>query len=96
MYIAIPCDSDWIDPYKAGLKELGISIMELSKYGTIKVIQNAKKRTMKKRVKYDMLVRIAWRCASFSLRTHAQRLARTTESGLRFQALAVRKTKKST
>jgi hypothetical protein len=93
MYVAVPCESTWIEQYRPMLKEKGIGIMELSKYGTIKVIMSAKRRTMKKKAKYGLLVRLAWRCASYSLRTHTQRLARTTASGIRYQDLAERKAK---
>jgi hypothetical protein len=94
MYIAVPSESTWIEKYKPRLKELGIGIMELNRYGSIHIKLNAKRRTMKKKVKYSLLVRLAWRCASFSLRTHTHRLARTTASGLRYQDLAERRAKK--
>jgi hypothetical protein len=95
MYIAIPDNSAWMDQYKPRLKELGIGLMVLGKYGTIRVSIPAKKRTMKKKAKYGLLVRLAYRCATFSLRTHRQRLARTTASGFRYQDLAEKKAKKS-
>lgn len=93
LYIAVPFESSWIDRYKPQFKELGVGIISMTQSGTVRVVQNAKRRTMKKRIKYALLTRIAWRCASFSLRTHAQRLSRTTESGLRYQELALRKIK---
>jgi hypothetical protein len=93
MYIAVPDGSTWMDQYKPRLKELGIGLMVLGKYGVIKITNPAKKRTMKKKAKYSLLVRLAYRCASFSLRTHKQRLARTTASGLRYQDLAERRKK---
>lgn len=84
MYIAIPKDSTWIDQYRSRLKELGIGIMELNTYGEIRVIQNAKRRTMKKRTKYDMLARLVWRCGTYSLKTHRRKYAATSINGIRY------------
>jgi hypothetical protein len=87
MYFAIPHDSKWIEPYRARLRELGIGIMALTSSGSLEIIQFAKRRTMKKREKYGLLVRLAYRCATFSPRTHTSRRNKTTDSGFRYQEL---------
>lgn len=89
-YIAVPSGSDWINEYKDGLKAIGIGIMELTKCGTIKVKVGAKQRTMKKKIKYEMLIRLAWRSGTYSLRTHLRRKMATTASGMNYQDLVSR------
>jgi hypothetical protein len=87
MYFAIPHGSTWIEPYRIRLRELGIGIMSLTSTGSLEIIQFAKRRIMKKAQKYRILVRLAYRCATFSPRTHTSRRNKTTASGFRYQEL---------
>jgi hypothetical protein len=91
MYFAVHGDITWVDRYKDLFKQHGIGILHLTQYGTMKVILNCKYKKMKKKHKLDILVRLAWRSGTYSLRTHSRRYAATSSSGIRFQTLAERK-----
>jgi len=70
MYIAVPPNSEWINEYKDMLKQDGIGILILNQNGVrVKQLQYATKRTMKKKVKINFLIRLSWRACLFSKRT---------------------------
>lgn len=93
MYFAVHGDIEWLEQYKPRLRELGIGVMYLGRYGSIDIVIPAKRRKMKKKAKYSIITRLAWRCGTYSLRTHCRRYCATSASGIRYMELASRRGK---
>lgn len=72
-------DLDWIPQFYPRFKELGIGVLVLTTSGFIKVVLNAKKRKISKKLKNKMICRLAWRAAEFSKRNSRRKRIYITE-----------------